>query len=740
MFALDFRDGGVDVWSRTADGVEVARDEEYAPALYLAADDWASIAANRAHVEGHPDVVSTAREEWRPGFREEPTDVLRIDASDVDAVRPLARELRGWERAGTYRLFDVDLSPGFRYCLETGTDPAPESPLRTLSVEVPPAELAGDEPRVTECTVGPGDADGASAAATGAVAEAETVTGDPATVAAAVGERVAAADPDVLVLDTARIVPALFETAREAGIDCRLGRRPGYRKRAGASTYESYGQVGHSPARYGVPGRAVIDRENTFFYRETNLAGCLDLVGRAGKPLQELAWASIGNVLTAIQIREAKARGVLVPWRSWRAEFFKSMRQLSAADRGGYTLSPRVGLHEDVHELDFSSLYPNVIVTRNVSPETVRCDCHADRADVPGLGYAICDDRGYLPDVLGELVAARDGIKRALRETDDPERRATLSGRSSALKWILVACFGYQGFSNAKFGRTECHEAINAFAREILLDAKETLEDGGWEVVHGIVDSVWVMPREGAERRPLDDLARAITEDAGIRLENEAAYDWVAFVPQRDSNAGALTKYFGKRANGDGAEAAGDPEGGAKAGDDAGGGENAFKYRGIECRQRSTPEWVAGVQRDLIAALDEYREPEPVCGVLAQFLQRLDAGRVDPAALAVTNRVSKEPGEYARYTRSTAALDRADDAGIDVEPGQSVDYVVVDDEKDTRERVALAAEDPESYDAGYYRERTLRAAESVLSPVGWDRERIAAYLADREDAAVTAYG
>ena len=62
------------------------------------------------------------------------------------------------------------------------------------------------------------------------------------------------------------------------------------------------------------------------------------------------------------------------------------------------------------------------------------------------------------------------------------------------LKWILVACFGYQGFNNAKFGRSECHEAINAYAREILIAAKQRLEAGGWRVVHGIVDSIWVTP------------------------------------------------------------------------------------------------------------------------------------------------------------------------------------------------------------------------------------------------------
>ena len=144
-------------------------------------------------------------------------------------------------------------------------------------------------------------------------------------------------------------------------------------------------------------------------------------------------------------------------------------------------------------------MYPNIICTRNVSPDVIRCDCRSDREDVPGLGYSICDERGYLVDVLHPIIDARDEIKAAIRreqqcENTDEDRLAELEGRSGALKWILVACFGYQGFSNAKFGRIECHEASNAFAREILLTAKQRLEAGGWRVVHGIVDSIWVTP------------------------------------------------------------------------------------------------------------------------------------------------------------------------------------------------------------------------------------------------------
>jgi len=261
------------------------------------------------------------------------------------------------------------------------------------------------------------------------------------------------------------------------------------------------------------------------------------------------------------------------------------MGTLHDADRGGFIFAPEVGLHEDVHELDFSSLYPNIICTRNVSPDVIRCECHRDRDDVPGLGYSICDEQGYLVDVLQPIIDARDEIKAAIRreqQQDEPdqERLAELEGRSGALKWILVACFGYQGFSNAKFGRIECHEAINGFAREILLTAKQQLEAGGWRVVHGIVDSIWVTPDpdvDDNQREDLDVLANEITESVEIRLEHEAHYDWVAFVPQRESTAGALTKYFGKVA-----------------------GEDEFKIRGIEARQRSTPSFVEDVQRECL--------------------------------------------------------------------------------------------------------------------------------------------
>jgi len=268
--------------------------------------------------------------------------------------------------------------------------------------------------------------------------------------------------------------------------------------------------------------------------------------------------------------------------------------------------------------------------------------------------------------VLQPIIEARDEIKAAIqreksRDDPDKDRIMELEGRSGTLKWILVACFGYQGFSNVKFGRIECHEAINAVAREILLTAKQRLEDGGWSVVHGIVDSIWVTPAPDVEdeyRENLDTIAEEITEAVDIRLEHEAHYEWVAFVPQRESDAGALTKYFGKVA-----------------------GDDEFKLRGIEARQRSTPSLVEDVQRECLERLDETRSPGAVLGYLERAIAELHAGDVAVDQLVERNRVSKPLEGYTQNTQNVAALKRARDYDLSIHPGQDIEYVVVDDEK-----------------------------------------------------------
>jgi len=689
LLTCEFREDGVREWHATADGIERRVNPDYEPALFVAGDSLDSL---REPLQADPKVTSTRYDDWFTSLgNDEPSTVLRVGLERATEVRTLAHEIRrlheiGQFYPGTFRLFNVDLAPQFRYCVETGTSPVPDRDLRVSNLQVPETALRDGD-------------------VTALIVDGEPLGNDAEAVLTALNDRLRADDPDVLCCSTARVIPFCHQQASEHGIDdFRLGRADGYEKLAGSSTYESYGQVGHSPARYRVPGRAVVDEANSFLLDESGIPGLLDLVERSWRPLQETAWGSIGTILTAIQVRMALERDVLIPWNKWEPEQFKTVETLHEADRGGFTFAPDVGIHEDVVQVDFGSLYPNIMCEYNISPETVCCDCH-DTDDVPGIGYSICDRDGFIPDVLRPIIDDRSAIKEEIASTDDADRRQYLQARSDALKWILVSCFGYQGYRNAKFGRIECHEAINAYAREILLGAKETLEAGGWRVVHGIVDSLWVQPVDGESQTPIPELCEQITAEESIPLEFEDHYDWICFVPLADSDAGALTKYFGRVSDRD-----------------------EIVTKGIEAVQRSTPVYIESLQRELIWTLDRERSVEAVAERLYRGIRELEAGRANPEDLLIRKRVSKSVNEYTQRTQTVAALQRAKDQGLPRHPGEDVEYLVVDDSRRSKERVRLSHESLREYDTEFYRELALRAGESVLSPLGWDRSDYRRYV------------
>jgi DNA polymerase I len=120
---IDFRDGDVLVWGLSGEGATPTRVSDYDPTIYVYADEREALATARQHLADHPSVATTAFESHRPGFRHGAEPMLRVDAERLAAVDDVARQIRGWGKPGTYRLFDVDLSPEFRYALETGTSP-----------------------------------------------------------------------------------------------------------------------------------------------------------------------------------------------------------------------------------------------------------------------------------------------------------------------------------------------------------------------------------------------------------------------------------------------------------------------------------------------------------------------------------------------------------------------------------------------------------------------------------------
>jgi len=716
-FKIDVIDEVVIAWRNYGDEQLPEVDPDYTPTFYIGPGIQSGRRGVKErtlqleeYLDDHPEVVSYGEVDRRPFFGKEPISVHAVSTVSLPAVRSVAQSVEHMERPGSYPCYEVDLQPGFRYCLDTNITPLPRNTLSTTRLEIPRHKTSVET--LDALTI-----------------DNEQAGETPIEAAEVLADHLRSVDPDVLIVSTAELIPIIAEAAFLYDVNIPLSRVTGlsdhpdipsnstwYQQLAGSSTYTSYGNTEHSPARYNVLGRVVVDESNTHLFTKTGLQGCLDLVKRTQKPLQEIAWESVGSILTAMEIREARSRDVLVPHDPVNYEQFKPAQTLHDADRGGHIFSPKVGVHYDVHELDFASLYPNIICTRNISPETILCDCHHSRTDIPELGYNVCDREGYLPTILWPIIEDRAQLKREAETATSEEYKDTCEAKIEALKWILVSSFGYQGFSNAKFGRIECHEAINACARDILLQSKSYIESNGWDVLHGIVDSLWITKQADSMPLHIEELCEEVTDETGIQLEYEHSYDWVAFPERKSMPGGSLNRYFGKIADCD-----------------------EYVIKGIEYRQESTPTYIKDAQCSLIETLDKTESPEAICDVAFSHINALKSGDVDPSHLFITETPTKTHEDYKRDTPISAAVARAHSLDRPTNPGQPLSYIVVDTDDQLKHRVRLESEPISDYDPDYYCELMKQATESVIAPFGWTRKDINQFSTTFEEPSLYYY-
>lgn len=681
MFKVDFINGKTISWTKKGSGAEAQLHPDYYPRFYIEGE-LSKLQKSRSWLSRQKGVRATCFEEWKPTLSKPEKKVLRVD-TDVQSLRSVANRLKKKSGRSTFRFYNVGFSPQFRFCLQKEICPTPENELDKIELGITRKDLA--DQKFSQLKINGKELGGSTEDAFGKFVE--------------YWNRV---DPDLIMLERGQILELIRKTREEVGSDFSLGRMESFQKLADGNTVSSYGKKQHKSARYNIPGRIVIDRSNSFILKDATLEGMWDLVRRSYRPMQELAWGSIGRLLTSIEVRKAYLeKDILTPWKNWRGEKPKKASTMHKADRGGFIFNPEPEIYEDVYEADFASLFPNIMVKKNISPETVNCSC-CNNSKVPELDFSICqENRGFISEVLKPLVEDRQKMKERLKNEElDTEEEKFLQGSVDAIKWLLVSCFGYMGHAHASYGAIECHQAIQAYDRDIMVKTKEMFEEAGYSIIHGIIDSIWVQKREDAE--DFEQVCRMISDEIGIMLEPEHHFEWCGFVPRSSSKAdiSTLNRYFGKKSSG------------------------GFKTAGIEVEQRSTSKFIKKCQMEMIKKLDRNMDPNDALKVVRENVLKLKNQEVDPEDLVRTRKVSKSLDDYQVKNRGYAALKRSRSHGIDVYPGQSVNFVIRDDNAEPLDRVRLQFEKKEKYDPDFYIDQLIRAAESVLSPLGPGRDEI----------------
>lgn len=523
-------------------------------------------------------------------------------------------------------------------------------------------------------------------------------------------------DPDLLLTawgDT-WLLRCLLDLSEQTGLPLPLNREAGRGViHRGERTYFSYGQVIHRGEQIHLYGRWHIDRCNAMLWGDYGLEGVLEMGRVTSLPVQTAARVSPGTGISSMQILTALRQGVLVPWHKQQAESLRPATDLFYADQGGLVYQPLVGLHRDVAEVDFISMYPSIMVHFNISPETVGSQA-AGAEEVPWLGLKI--DRSYvglIPQTLKPLLDKRIALKARLAELAHwHPSYARYKVCAAAHKWLLVTCFGYLGYRNARFGRIESHQAVTAYGREALLQAKEAAEEQGFTVLHLYVDGMWAC-RPGAktvaEFQPLLD---EIAGRTGLPIALDGIYRWVVFLPSRQNDTVPVAnRYYGVFQDG------------------------SLKVRGIEARRLDTPPFIARLQMQMLERLSQAPDadhlPEKLpelLGMLRRAAVDLRRGRLRLEDCLVTQKLSRKLEEYRTPSPVAKAVAQLRAVGREMRPGQRVRFLFLRGEPGVQAWDLPEPPQVQSLDVARYQVLLVRAASTIFQPFGIAEETLRSWL------------
>ncbi len=246
----------------------------------------------------------------------------------------------------------------------------------------------------------------------------------------------------------------------------------------------------------------------------------MDMATVARLPVDDALNSGASQLVDSLLIRAADREGVATPMTG------RSTDQEETAIEGGYVHSISPGLYHWVGVLDFKSMYPSLIIAKNICFTTL-----SPRGSVvspSGARFLPPEERkGIIPMLLTSLMDERDSIKRRMKGSANAEEYNYLDGLQQAVKILMNSFYGVLASSFYRFTNFAIGGSITAFARETTKGVIQQLENEGVTVIYSDTDSVFF-------KSPAGDLPGTIEfgeklserfSSQGVTLEFEEVFE-----------------------------------------------------------------------------------------------------------------------------------------------------------------------------------------------------------------------
>ena len=354
--------------------------------------------------------------------------------------------------------------------------------------------------------------------------------------------------------------------------------------------------------------------------------------------------------IDALMLREYLRQGHAVPLPDRPREF-----------SGGYADVFFEGVAQNVHHCDVRSLYPSLMLTRNLGPGA--------------------DELRVFLGMLKALKSRRLEAREAMLKSKTPLESSHFEALQGALKILINSFYGYLGFPQGLFSDFSAAESVTAEGRALLRDMIAALRKMGAEPIEIDTDGVYFVPPPFKTKADLAGFRAGFLKTLPVGIDVEFDGEYKAMFSYKMKNYALLC------GNGDvvikGA---------------------ALKSRGLERFQRE-------FMSELIRLKLERREDE-IPALKNRYETAIRERTLPIGKLAKTATLQDSPSTYqAKVAQKARARDAAYElalrSGRDFRAGDQLTFYVTGDRKSVaaHENARLVSEwNPESRDenAPYY--------------------------------------
>src|SRR5438128_3738436 len=251
----------------------------------------------------------------------------------------------------------------------------------------------------------------------------------------------------------------------------------------------------------------------------------------SGLPPDQVIAAAVGFRVDNYLMMETHNLGQLTPPRT---------EQPIIPYKGAIVLEPKVGLHDSVAGLDFSSMYPSLMIKYNISPDTlITGKKNEDVFEVPEVKHRFRKNpSGFYRIVLTKLIEARKTTKAELKRTAKGDSRyPLLKAREKAVKDMTNAVYGYAGWAGARWYSKEVAESAAALGRETINRAISLAKSLGLSVFYGDTDSLFV----NNDEKLVQKFQAEVDRQLGLEINLSEVYKRILFTEAKKKYAGLKT-------------------------------------------------------------------------------------------------------------------------------------------------------------------------------------------------------